>query len=90
MYKFTSTCVFLRDKDQVIIANRKNGQWIKISDEVMDILNIICVQDTAEDIEYADTSDKNYNLTTFSPRIESVIAYIFVILPTPSSSFTPK
>lgn len=60
MYKFTSTCVFLRDKDQVIIANRKNGQWIKISDEVMDILNIICVQDTAEDIEYADTSDKNY------------------------------
>ena len=42
MYKFTSTCVFLRDKDQVIIANRKNGQWIKISDEVMDILNNMC------------------------------------------------
>lgn len=60
MYKFASTCKILKRNKQVVIANTKNGMWIRISEEVFLILKALCGKETVESLEYADEEDEKW------------------------------
>jgi MoaA/NifB/PqqE/SkfB family radical SAM enzyme len=39
-YKFSDNCTVIENLDKVVLANRKNGKWIRITSEVYNILNL--------------------------------------------------
>ncbi|MGL5067799.1 MAG: hypothetical protein ACRC6T_08295 [Sarcina sp.] len=62
VYKFNDKFEYLENKDKVILANNKDGKWIKITKECFEIIDdmIIKRQDIEKELEAFDDEDKNY------------------------------
>lgn len=63
LYNFNKQCVNIKNKDKVILGSRHTGEWIKLSDEVYEILNFgIHNKLSIEELKSKlyDDEDKNY------------------------------
>lgn len=60
IYKFAQTCRFLKKDNKVVIANIKNGVWIRMSQEIFKILCIICENDNSNELEYENKIEQEW------------------------------
>lgn len=59
MYKIASTCKIIGQDEKVVVANRKNGMWIRISKEIYHILELLCDGIFLNELEFEDKNDKS-------------------------------
>lgn len=63
LYKFSEQCISITNKDKVILGSRYSGEWIKISNEVYEILSLgISNKLSIEDLKSKlyDEEDRDY------------------------------
>ncbi|MCT4507722.1 MAG: radical SAM protein [Tepidibacter sp.] len=62
-YNFSENSRIIKNKDKVVLGNRENGRWVRISKEVYDILNLGIVNNCSIDelkISLYDDEDREY------------------------------
>ncbi|MEG2441320.1 MAG: hypothetical protein RSB37_07405 [Acetivibrio sp.] len=52
MYKIASTCKIIKYDGKIVIANKKNGMWIRISEEIYNIIQLLCKGMKFDELEF--------------------------------------
>lgn len=63
--KFTNKTHVVSKDNKVILANVENGKWIRLSQEVFEVIQHIMGHENSAEIEYENSSDKDYIASLF-------------------------